>query len=97
MLYRPFVPSAAKPPPNPTPPPAKKAQATSWLSAPHFVLDKLSEHPPENSGRCWDELSRYGCIFFTFPFQPGKNIENLEKFLYFGGKRNSCRGPPDFR
>ena len=23
--------------------------------------------------------------------------ENLEKFLHFGGKRYSCRSPPDFR
>lgn len=75
----------------------KQAQATNWLSAPHFFLDKLSEYPPENSGRYWDKVSRCGCDFCAVLFRPGKNIENLEKFLHFGGKRYSCRSPPDFR
>ena len=57
------------------------------MSAPHFFLDRLSEYPPKNSGRYWDEVSRYGCDFYTDLSRPGKNIENLEKFLHFGGKR----------
>lgn len=79
-LNVPFVPPAVKPPPNPIPLSAEKARTTCWLSAPHFFLDKLSEYPLENSGRYWDEVSRYGCDFYTDLSRSGKTIENLEKF-----------------
>ena len=92
----PFVPSVAKSPPNPILPFAEKAQATNWLSAPHFFLDRLSEYFLLNARKYWDRLSRNECGCCLWLICAGKNTKNLENFLYFGGKRYSCRSPPNF-
>ena len=93
----PFVPPAVKPPPNPIPPPAKKAQATRWLLAPHFFLDRLSEGSSANAGESWDRPSRYGQDSYANGCHVGNDAKNLEKCLHFVGKRYSCRAPHDFR
>lgn len=41
--------------------------------------------------------SRCGAGFGPQFSAHAKSREKLEKFLLFGGKYHSCRGPPDFR
>lgn len=41
--------------------------------------------------------SSFQTDFSAVPLRTGYPAEILEKFLLFGGKYHSCRGPPDFR
>lgn len=79
------------------PHPCKKAQTTKQLSAPHFFLDKLSQCSAENFAEHWDNLPKSPAHFCESSSHSSKNVEQLKKFLFFAGKRHSCRSPPDFR
>lgn len=74
-----------------------KPQMANRLSAALFSLDSVSQYSPANAREYWETPSGYGGRFQSLLAHGAKDWENKEKFLLFGGKRYSCRPPPDFR
>lgn len=61
-----------------------------------FSLDSISKYSLSSFREYLETPSRNRSVVSAPGLKLETSAENLEKYLHFGGKRNSCRGPPTF-